>query len=124
MIWYAHTGSFYVTLTPVGGAEQALVDTRFPTIYGKQRGVMLHSYDEDTGFTGEVDAAADALWAQQMAARAAAELEGGKKPDEAGSSARELLRPTGLLARASVWLSDGDVPDPDAIRAAGEANGG
>ena len=32
---------------------------------------MLHSYDEDKGFTGEVDAEADAAWALRMAARAA-----------------------------------------------------
>ena len=74
VIWYAHTSCFYVTLTPVGGSEQALVDTRFPAIYGKQRGVQLHSYDEDKGFSGELDARADGAWAAQMALRATAGL--------------------------------------------------
>lgn len=37
-------GSFYVTLSAAGGEEQSLVDTAFPSIYGKRRGVELHAY--------------------------------------------------------------------------------
>lgn len=35
VIWYAATGCFYVTLTPAGGEEQALVDTLFPAVRGE-----------------------------------------------------------------------------------------
>lgn len=122
VIWYAHTGCFYVTLTPVGDAEQSLVDTRFPTIYGKQRGVQLHSYDEDKGFTGELDSEADESWAGVLGLRFSAEIEGGKVPEEDPVVIKELLIPAGLFSRASVWQSDGEVPDPDAIRERDEAS--
>lgn len=122
VIWYAHTGCFYVTLTPVGDAEQSLVDTRFPTIYGKQRGVQLHSYDEDKGFTGELDASADEGWAGVLGLRFSSEIEGGKVPEEDPKVIKELLIPAGLFSRASVWQSDGEVPDPDAIRERDEAS--
>ena len=35
---------------------------------------------------------------------------------------KELLIPSGLFSRASVWQSDGEVPDPDAIRERNEAS--
>ena len=39
VIWYRST--FYVTLSPASSGEQALVDTMFPQIYGKRRGLQV-----------------------------------------------------------------------------------
>jgi len=34
VIWYGPSNSYYVSLSPASGEEQALVDTLFPSIYG------------------------------------------------------------------------------------------
>ncbi len=39
VIWYRNT--FYVTISPAAQTEQALVDTLFPNIYGKQRSLQV-----------------------------------------------------------------------------------
>lgn len=111
-------GSFFVTLCPAGGEEQSLVDTQFPQIYGKRRGVELHSY---SGSRGVYVAGKDVEYARKAGAAggtgAQAVAEDGKEAEEGGGG---LLDPTTLFARVSVWESSEDVPDPDEIRARDE----
>jgi hypothetical protein len=43
IIWFGGSSSFYVTLSPAGGEEQALVDTLFPAVspalWGRRVGI-------------------------------------------------------------------------------------
>jgi hypothetical protein len=121
VIWFLGTGSFYVTLSPAGGEEQALVDTLFPAIYGKRRGVQLAAYEPPGNERAAYNPATDEAWSAPAARRFAADLES-KLPETLGRfPAASLTLPASLFARSSVWESDGEVPDPDAIRARDEA---
>lgn len=144
IIWYGPAGRYYVSLTPAGGEEQALVDTLFPSIYGKRRGAALATYappadlplDATAAFTGEegVAAAAAALEAAGSRASAAAAGSDGKDvvEDASDSKTAERAAAAGLKTSAvlpawklfsgvSVWEASEPVPDPDELRAQDDA---
>ena len=137
LIWYAPHGCFYVTLSPSSGEEQTLVDTLFPQIYGKRRGITLHEYK---GAPPAYDARLDAAYAKAchktVGARPAAPRSaggggggGGKEAEEEeeaeeGEEGEGPLPPPAhcaeasrLFQRISVWEGSGEVPDADAIKA-------
>jgi len=128
VIWYgvgaggSGGGSFFVTLSPAGGEEQALVDTLFPQIYGKRRGVSVHTYAPGGGskyswYDGDKDAEFAALAAINGGQGGAGVAEDGKETEEGGGGA---LDPSTLFARMHVWEAADEVPDPDDVRARDE----
>lgn len=117
IIWYGPTGSFFVTLSPASGEEQSLVDTYFPAIFGKRRGVQLAEYANFLGYDEGVEDA----YAARAAKRAASGSDGKDAEEEADASTDPLLNPETLFYRCSAWEASEDVPDPDEIRARDEA---
>lgn len=108
IIWYGPAGSYYVSLSPATGEEQALVDTLFPSIYGKRRGLALQDYDtRGAVYDGETDVAT------ALATGTGSSSSGG------GSDSKEadgVLPACRLFSCVSVWEANEPVPDPDAVR--------
>lgn len=129
IIWYGPSGRYYCSLTPAGGEEQALVDTLFPSIYGKRRGAHLGTYEVPTGvpralmtaFNGDQEPPA-ILKELQAAMQAAdgSDATDSKLADRAaaiGSAASSSILPAWKLFTAvSVWEASEPVPDPDDLR--------
>jgi hypothetical protein len=137
LIWYAPHGCFYVTLSPSSGEEQSLVDTLFPQIYGKRRGITLHEYK---GSPSRYDARLERVYAKAckkaVGMRPAAagggggggggkeaeeEEEVGEEEGEEGEGplppAAHLADPSRIFQRIHIWEGSGEVPDPDVIKA-------
>lgn len=127
IIWYGRESSFFVTLTPAGNEEQALVDTLFPHIYGKRRGVSLALYEPPPGvalgrrFTPADEDAAVAWAAAHLDVSGSLALAGagaagdGKADEDAAPPAWKLF------TKLSLFEASEPVPDPDEVRARDEA---
>lgn len=75
-------------------------------IYGKRRGVELHSYDSTSA--GAYDEGSDEAYCAYFARKNAADVEG-KSGFDGSAGLKAALDPATLLCRVSVWESDGEV---------------
>jgi hypothetical protein len=128
IIWYGPTGRYYVSLTPAGGEEQALVDTLFPSIYGKRRGAHLGTYEVPTGvpralmgaFNGDQEPQSILKELQTATEKAGGDATDSKLADRAaaiGTAASSSILPAWKLFTAvSIWEASEPVPDPDDLR--------
>lgn len=123
-IWYGPSACFYVTLTPSSGEEQALVDTLFPQIYGKRRGVTLHEYAAAPAF---YDASLDALYARladgRVGTRPAALLEA-QAAAESKADDRSGVGGAGAGASGARTERVGQLADPSRMMVCVRGGGG
>lgn len=108
IIWYGPACRAYVSLSPAGGEEQALVDTLFPSIYGKRRGAALADFPIPPQFT------ADLVYNGELSVDAAVAQTRSAASDAKEEDAHQL--PTWrIFSKLSVWEASDAVPDPEDI---------
>lgn len=85
LIWYAGSGCYSAALSGASGEEQALVDTLFPSIYGRARGVTIMDLPREGAVYNGEEEDVDSLTAGRV------------------------------FTSVSVWEASQAVPDPDAV---------
>jgi hypothetical protein len=129
IIWYGPSASYYVSLSAAGGEEQSLVDTLFPSIYGKRRGLALATYDVPSGVPSGASKAYNGRHPVAAVAKALGSADGtsDSKSEERASAVAihgDTLPAWAMFSKLSVWEASEPVPDPDAVRERDELEAG